>query len=62
MIPRTLVPVDVRPPSPDDLKKTARRTTTYMDDRTVVPTGTFGRAAPRRQIDHPVAIFRSAFS
>jgi TonB family protein len=38
MISRTLVPVDVRPPSPDDLKKTARRTTTYMDDRTVVPT------------------------
>ncbi len=37
MISRTLVPVDVRPPSPDDLKKTARRTTTYMDDRTVVP-------------------------
>jgi outer membrane biosynthesis protein TonB len=38
MISRTLVPVDVRPPSPDDLKKLARRTTTYMDDRTVVPT------------------------
>jgi outer membrane biosynthesis protein TonB len=38
MISRTLVPVDVRPPSPDDLKKPARRTTTYMDDRTVVPT------------------------
>ncbi|HTS12439.1 MAG TPA: TonB C-terminal domain-containing protein [Candidatus Limnocylindrales bacterium] len=37
MISRTLVPVDVRPPSPDDLRKTARRTTTYMDDRTVVP-------------------------
>ena len=37
MISRTLVPVDVRPPSPDDLKKPGRRTTTYMDDRTVVP-------------------------
>jgi len=37
MISRTLVPVDVRPPKPDDLKKPARRTTTYMDDRTVVP-------------------------
>jgi outer membrane biosynthesis protein TonB len=37
MIPRTLVPRDVRPVSPDELKKTARRTTTYMDDRTVVP-------------------------
>ncbi len=38
MIPRTLVPRDVRPVSPDELKKPARRTTTYMDDRTVVPT------------------------
>ena len=37
MIPRTLVPRDVRPVSPDELKKPARRTTTYMDDRTVVP-------------------------
>jgi len=37
MISRTLVPVDVRPASPDELKKPARRTTTYMDDRTVVP-------------------------
>jgi TonB family protein len=37
MIPRTLVPRDVRPVSPDELKKSARRTTTYMDDRTVVP-------------------------
>lgn len=37
MIPRTLVPRDVRPVSPDDLKKLGRRTTTYMDDRTVVP-------------------------
>lgn len=38
MISRTLVPVDVRPPTRDELKKPARRTTTYMDDRTVVPT------------------------
>lgn len=37
MISRTLVPVDVRPPSADELRKPARRTTTYMDDRTVVP-------------------------
>lgn len=37
MISRTLVPVDVRPPSPDELRKPARRTTTYLDDRTVVP-------------------------
>ncbi len=37
MIPRTLVPTNVRPPSPDDLKKPPSRTTTYMDDRTVVP-------------------------
>jgi outer membrane biosynthesis protein TonB len=37
MIPRTLVPRDVRPVSPDELKRPARRTTTYMDDRTVVP-------------------------
>lgn len=37
MISRTLVPVDVRPPTRDELKRPARRTTTYMDDRTVVP-------------------------
>jgi len=37
MIPRTLVPTNVRRPSPDELKQPARRTTTYMDDRTVVP-------------------------
>jgi hypothetical protein len=39
MIPRTLVPVDVRAVKPDELKKPARRVTTYMDDRTVVPSG-----------------------
>jgi len=37
MIPRTLVPRDVRPVSPEELRKPARRVTTYMDDRTVVP-------------------------
>lgn len=40
MISRTLVPVDVRPPSPDQMdqiRKAARRTSTYMDERTVVP-------------------------
>ncbi len=40
MISRTVVPVDVRPPSPDQIrqmKNGARRTTTYMDERTVVP-------------------------
>jgi TonB C terminal len=37
MISRTLVPANVRPPSPDELKKAPRRTTTYMDERTVVP-------------------------
>jgi hypothetical protein len=37
MIPRTLVPTDVRPPRADEPKKPARRLSTYMDDRTVVP-------------------------
>jgi hypothetical protein len=40
MISRTVVPVDVRPPSPDQLhqiRQGARRTSTYMDERTVVP-------------------------
>jgi TonB family protein len=37
MIYRTVVPADVRPPSPDDVKRRGRRTTTYMDERTVVP-------------------------
>lgn len=37
MIPRTLVPRDVRPASPDDMKRNGHRRTTYMDDRTVVP-------------------------
>jgi TonB family protein len=37
MIPRTLVPTDVRPLTKEDSKKPPRRLTTYMDDRTVVP-------------------------
>jgi outer membrane biosynthesis protein TonB len=39
MIPRILVPVNVRPVTPEEAKKTGHRTTTYMDDRTVVPSG-----------------------
>ncbi len=39
MISRTLVPRDVKPISRDELKKAPARTTTYMDDRTVVPAG-----------------------
>jgi outer membrane biosynthesis protein TonB len=39
MIPRTLVPVNVRPVSKDEVRKPPSRTTTYMDDRTVVPSG-----------------------
>jgi TonB family protein len=39
MIPRTLVPVNVRPVSPEEAMKTGHRTTTYMDDRTVIPSG-----------------------
>jgi TonB family protein len=37
MIPRTLVPTDVRPVTAEDAKKRGKRITTYMDDRTVVP-------------------------
>jgi TonB family protein len=37
MIPRTLVPRNVRPVDKDELKKPARRLNTYLDDRTVVP-------------------------
>jgi TonB family protein len=37
MIPRTLVPTDVRPLENGEAKKPPRRLTTYMDDRTVVP-------------------------
>lgn len=39
MIPRTLVPVNVRPVSKDEIQKAPHRLTTYMDDRTVVPSG-----------------------
>jgi hypothetical protein len=39
MIPRTLVPVNLRPVTPDEAKKTGHRLETYMDDRTVVPSG-----------------------
>jgi hypothetical protein len=39
MIPRTLVPVDVRPVSKEEAQKAPHRLTTYMDDRTVVPSG-----------------------
>ena len=40
MIRRTLVPVDVRPVSKDEAKNNVpHRVTTYMDDRTVVPSG-----------------------
>ncbi|MGA7223780.1 MAG: TonB C-terminal domain-containing protein [Candidatus Acidiferrales bacterium] len=37
MIPRTLVPTDVRPLENGEARKPPRRLTTYMDDRTVVP-------------------------
>jgi len=37
MIPRTLVPVNVRPLREGEDKQPARRLNTYMDDRTVVP-------------------------
>jgi TonB-like protein len=39
MIPRILVPVNVRPVTPEEAKRTGHRITTYMDDRTVVPSG-----------------------
>lgn len=40
MIPRTLVPVNVRPVTEDEAKKNpARRLETYMDERTVIPAG-----------------------
>ena len=39
MIPRTLVPTNVRPVDKDEVKKAGHRVTTYMDDRTVVPSG-----------------------
>jgi hypothetical protein len=37
MIPRTLVPVDARPPAVNGIEPTTRRRPTSMDDRTLVP-------------------------
>jgi len=37
MIPRTLVPRNVRPVDKDEVKRRPSRVSTYMDDRTVVP-------------------------
>jgi hypothetical protein len=45
MIPRILVPKDVRPVSKDEVRKNGHRFETYMDDRTVVPSG-LSDAAP----------------
>jgi hypothetical protein len=39
MIPRTLVPMKLRPVSPDEAKLRGHRLETYMDERTVVPAG-----------------------
>lgn len=39
MIPRTLVPVDVRPVKNGEAKAVPRRLETYMDERTLVPSG-----------------------
>jgi TonB C terminal len=39
MIPRTLVPVDVRPVKNGEAKAPARRLETYLDERTLVPAG-----------------------
>ena len=39
MIPRTLVPVDVRPVKDGEPQTPARRLETYMDERTLVPAG-----------------------
>ena len=39
MIPRTLVPLKLRPVRPDEVKTQGHRLETYMDDRTVVPSG-----------------------
>ncbi|MGH9712454.1 MAG: TonB C-terminal domain-containing protein [Candidatus Acidiferrales bacterium] len=39
MIPRILVPKDIRPVSKDEVRKNGHRFETYMDDRTVVPSG-----------------------
>jgi outer membrane biosynthesis protein TonB len=39
MIPRILVPRDVRPPKPGEPRPVPRRLETYMDERTVIPAG-----------------------
>jgi TonB family protein len=39
MISRTLVPRDVKPAKPEDIRRDGHRLTTYMDDRMVVPAG-----------------------
>ena len=39
MIQRTLVPKDVRPPKPGEIKSAPKRLETYMDERTVIPAG-----------------------
>lgn len=39
MIPRTLVPLKVRPVTSEEARNTGHRVTTYMDDRTVIPAG-----------------------
>ena len=49
MIPRTLVPTDVRPVTDNGDKKPARRLSTYMDDRTVVPSELSDARPARRQ-------------
>jgi TonB family protein len=46
MISRTVVPADVRPLSPEEVKRAPRRTTTYMDERTVVPPELSDSAVP----------------
>jgi len=46
MIPRTLVPTDVRPLTKEEANKPSRRRTTYMDDRTVVPSELSDGAVP----------------
>jgi TonB family protein len=46
MIPRTLVPTDVHPLTDEEAKKPSRRLTTYMDDRTVVPSELSEGAVP----------------
>jgi TonB family protein len=46
MIPRTLVPTDVRPVTDNGDKKPPRRLSTYMDDRTVVPSELSDGVAP----------------